>query len=81
MTVWVRCSECGVEHPSRFRASTRDQFTWLDPFVGSVLEPCPGCGASPLLGPPQREWRDAPRMPMRVVGRRSRSSRRFPGGA
>jgi hypothetical protein len=58
MGVWVRCGECGAEHPSRFRASNREQFSWLDPFLGPLLEPCPVCGRRPLVA--EREWRDGP---------------------
>lgn len=61
MAVWVRCTDCGTEHPSRFRARSRETFGWLEPFVGPIVEPCGHCGARPLVGAPHRAWRDAPR--------------------
>jgi hypothetical protein len=43
MAVYYRCSGCGQEHPSRFRARDQQTLEALVP-VGDFMEPCPVTG-------------------------------------
>jgi hypothetical protein len=61
MAVIVWCAGCGAAYPSRVRARSGSDFSRLNPHLGAVLEPCPGCGSREFRGSADREWRDPAR--------------------